>query len=104
MVGCSTKPSTENVHEAVDSWGVTSAVSTGHNVPVSYWPGGRRGSRGSSWGLWKPLVKRNLYGPLANYEKADAWGPTSPKPSSATPLMIVAIRLQRGAGGDGHTY
>ena len=57
VVGVSTNPSTVNVHDAVSSLGVASAVSTGQEWPVSYWPGGSRGS------LWacplpeKPLVK-----------------------------------------------
>src|SRR4051794_40917303 len=34
-----------NVHVAVSSFGVASAVSVGHRLPVSYCPGGRRGSR-----------------------------------------------------------
>ena len=42
----STRPSTVKVHVAVSSFGVASAVSTGQSGPTSYWPGGRRGSRG----------------------------------------------------------
>ena len=36
VTGCSTSPSTLNVHDAVSRRGVTSAVSTGHDFPVSY--------------------------------------------------------------------
>ena len=43
VVGCSTSPSIVNVHVAVSIFGVTSAVSTGHDRPVSYWPGGSFG-------------------------------------------------------------
>src|SRR5262245_3065345 len=46
VVGISTSPSTLNVHELTSSRGAASAVSTGHDVPVSYCPGGRRASRG----------------------------------------------------------
>src|SRR3954451_24865965 len=45
VVGVSIRPSIAKVHDAVSSFGVTSAVSTGQLRPVSYWPGGRRGSR-----------------------------------------------------------
>src|ERR1700712_1349236 len=43
-----TSPSTVIVHFSGSSRGVTSAVSTGQSAPVSYWPGGSRGSR-SRW-------------------------------------------------------
>jgi hypothetical protein len=36
VVGCSTSPSTRKVHESVASFGVASAVRTGHDLPVSY--------------------------------------------------------------------
>src|SRR5215207_11066728 len=45
VVGRSTSPSTRNVHVAVSRRGVTSALSTGHWSPASYWPGGSRASR-----------------------------------------------------------
>jgi hypothetical protein len=45
VVGRSTSPSIRNVHVAVSRRGVTSALSTGHWSPASYWPGGSRGSR-----------------------------------------------------------
>src|SRR4029079_18102969 len=56
VVGVSTSPSIANVHDAVSSFGVTSAVSTGQLWPVSYWPGGRRGSRSACARPLKPLV------------------------------------------------
>src|SRR5262245_35201090 len=45
VVACATSPSTVNVQVARSSFGVASAVSTGQLFPVSYCPGGRRGSR-----------------------------------------------------------
>src|SRR4051812_13229281 len=45
VVGDATSPSTVNVQSAVSIFGVTSAVRTGHDFPVSYCPGGKRGSR-----------------------------------------------------------
>src|SRR5262245_59298206 len=56
VVGCSTRPSTANVHDDVASLGVGSAVSTGHWLPTSYCPGGRRGSRASWLRPKNPLV------------------------------------------------
>src|SRR5713101_459951 len=44
-IGRSTRPSTRNDQFAVSILGVTSAVSTGQDLPVSYCPGGSRGSR-----------------------------------------------------------
>src|ERR1700681_2786682 len=48
LVGCSTRPSTLNDHASVVTLGVASAVRTGQVRPVSYWPGGSRGSR-AAW-------------------------------------------------------
>ena len=45
-----------NVQSAVSRWGVTSALSTGHSVPASYWPGGRRGSRAARFRPKNPRV------------------------------------------------
>ena len=56
VVGVSTSPSIAKVHVAVSSFGVTSAVNTGHPRPVSYWPGGRRGSRSALPLPENPLV------------------------------------------------
>src|SRR5882724_3131474 len=52
VVGWATRPSTVNVQVEVSSFGVTSAVSTGHDRPVSYWPGGRRSS------CWRPRPEK----------------------------------------------
>src|SRR4051794_14239879 len=54
----STSPSTRNVHVSVASLGVTSAVSTGQLLPVSYWPGGRRSAR-SGWA--RPVNPRVIF-------------------------------------------
>ena len=56
VVGCVTRPSTENDHDATSRCGVTSAFSTGHWSPASYWPGGRRGSRAALPRPKNPLV------------------------------------------------
>ena len=56
VVGCSTSPSTRNVHVSVARRGVTSALSTGHWSPASYWPGGSRGSRSARRRPKKPRV------------------------------------------------
>ena len=68
VVGCSTRPSTRNVHVSVASFGVTSALSTGQSSPASYWPGGRRGSRARA-------VRRTL-----------VWSPSRHRRSPASPV------------------
>src|SRR4051794_23242445 len=45
-LGVWARPSTRNDQSAVSSLGVTSALSTGHELPASYCPGGSRVSRG----------------------------------------------------------
>src|SRR6188768_1181021 len=42
VCGESTRPSMLNVHDSSGWWGVASALSTGHDEPVSYCPGGSR--------------------------------------------------------------
>ena len=56
VVGCSTWPSTVKVHVAGSIFGVASAESTGHCLPVSYCPGGSRGSRSALPRPVKPRV------------------------------------------------
>src|SRR3954452_3852771 len=57
VVGWSTSPSTVKVHVIVSGRGVDSAVGGGHELPVSYWPGGSRPSRARPRPL-KPRVNR----------------------------------------------
>src|SRR6185369_4179604 len=64
VVGFATSPSMPNVQVSVDKRGVTSAVSTGHSLPASYCPGGRRGSRAAFPRPEKPRVNRPIVPPL----------------------------------------
>src|SRR5437867_3282740 len=59
VVGASTSPSIVKVQVPTSSFGVASAVSTGQDRPVSYWPGGRRASRGRPRPV-NPRVKRPI--------------------------------------------
>src|SRR6478609_11124833 len=45
-----------NVHDSSGWWGVASALSTGHDEPVSYCPGGSRPRSGSGRRRWNPRV------------------------------------------------
>src|SRR4051794_15742861 len=62
VVGELTRPAMVKVHAAVSIFGVTSAVNTGHDDPVSYWPGGSR----TSAALRRPVNPRvtRLMGPM----------------------------------------
>src|SRR6478735_8252857 len=56
VCGDSTRPSMLNVHDSSDWCGVASALSTGHEDPVSYCPGGSRPRSGSGRRRWNPRV------------------------------------------------
>src|SRR6478752_8087994 len=56
VCGDSTRPSMANVHDSAGWCGVASALSTGHDEPVSYCPGGSRPRSGSGRRRWNPRV------------------------------------------------
>src|SRR5262245_24371513 len=94
VVGFSTRPSTLNVHEDVSSRGVASAVSTGHWLPMSYWPGGSRGSRSARPRPMNPRVNRDI--PMSvRAVRSDPVG-SLPFDRRQTELQLVDTVAQQG--------
>src|SRR5436190_17999210 len=110
VVSCSTSPWIVKVHVAVAILGVTSAASTGHCFPVSYCPGGRRGSRSALPRPVKPRVNfgipaRPLCGSVGDAQHVPTSHSRSPAqhggsyhPRFGVLALLVAMRRRASTG------